>query len=578
MSTCSGRRGVLCGHEATEGDDRCVFHSEVEGKNPELFEQAVKEVRQGGEADWSGWVVPIACDFGDATFTKNADFGDVAFTMNANFRGATFAQFAIFDGATFTMNANFRGATFAQFAIFNGATFTMNANFRGAAFAQFANFDGATFTERALFAAARFIKDASFEGATFTKDASFAAATFTKDANFVSATFAQFASFAAATFTKDATFMRAAFAQFANFEGATFTQFASFAAATFTKDATFMNATFAQRAFFLSATFTQPAFFSSAMFTEDATFSGATFTEDATFMNATFAEDAYFMGTTFKRLARFERVTIKGRVTLENCKLIDQSSFDSTDVSRITFRLCELSGAVFANSHNLHEATFDRCKWGKLSEARLGWLNRLPPVSLEEVVWEETQARAEPTPGVTAEKGPRDWFREAEVVYREVRWSLESRKNFQQADQFAVREMEMRRLAYLGTPDSPWYQRFWGEIRANFLSVPGAYHLFGNYGQSILRPTVGMLFLVFLLAPLILICTDITVFPATFPGYSEAVLRTLRIVALLPDLPSPQGSLRTPEGLRQVAEVFFRLAGPFFALLFVIAVRRRVRR
>ena len=110
-------------------------------------------------------------------------------------------------------------------------------------------------------------------------------------------------------------------------------------------------------------------------------------------MDATFAQDAYFRGTIFKRLLQFERPVVKGRVILEDCKLIDRSSFDSTDVSRITFRRCELSGAVFANSHNLHEATFDRCTWGKLTEARLGWLNRLPPVSVAEVVSEETQAR-----------------------------------------------------------------------------------------------------------------------------------------------------------------------------------------
>ena len=386
-----------------------MFHSEVEGKATDFFKQAIEEVRQGGEADWAGWVVPIECNFEDVTFTRNARFVSVKFTQGVHFAGTTFAQGADFSFATFTQNAHFARATFAQDTYFIDATFSQNASFGG----------------------------------------------------------------------------------------------------------------------------------------------------------ATFAQDAYFRGTIFKRLLQFERPVVKGRVILEDCKLIDRSSFDSTDVSRITFRRCELSGAVFANSHNLHEATFDRCTWGKLSHP---------------VVWEETQARRELASGATNEKKPRDRFLEAEVVYRELRWSLESRKNFQEADQFAVREMEMRRLAYLGTPDSPWYQRFWGEIRANFLSVPGAYHLFGNYGQSISRPTVGMLILVFVLGPVLLIWTDTMAFPAPFPGYFDAVLRTLRIVALLPDLSSPQGSLPTPEGWRQVAEVFFRLVGPFFALLFAIAVRRRVRR
>ena len=411
MSTCPGRRDASCEREATESDDRCVFHSEVEGKATDLFKQAIKEASRGGEADWSGWVVPIECNFEDVTFTRNARFVSVKFTQGVHFAGTTFAQGADFSFATFTQNAHFARATFAQDTYFIDATFSQNASFGG----------------------------------------------------------------------------------------------------------------------------------------------------------ATFAQDAYFRGTIFKRLLQFERPVVKGRVILEDCKLIDRSSFDSTDVSRITFRRCELSGAVFANSHNLHEATFDRCTWGKLSHP---------------VVWEETQARRGLASGATNEKKPRYWFREAEVVYREVRWSLESRKNFQQADQFAVREMEMRRLTYLGTPDSSWWDRFCGEIRANLLSIPGAYHLFGNYGQSMLLPIFWIFLLVMLLGPLILICTDTTVFPATFPGYSEAVLRTLRIVALLPDLPIPQGSSlpATPEAGRQVAEVFFRLAGPFFALLFALAVRRRVRR
>ena len=481
MSTCPGRRDASCEREATESDDRCVFHSELEGKDAEPFEQAIEEIRQGGGANWSGWVIPIECNFEDVTFTHDSDFGEATFTQDASFKGATFTQDAFFWSATFT-------------------------------------------------------QDASFEDVTFTKDAKFMDTTFAQDARFVNT--------------------------------------------TFTQDALFGFATFAQRASFTGATFTQDASFISTTFAQDAYFSYTTFTQDASFMSTTFAQSAYFISTTFKRSVLLAAAIIKGRVTLDNCKLLDQSSFASTDVSRMTFRSCELSGAVFADSHNLHEATFDRCTWGKLSEARLGWLNRLPPVSVVGVVWEETLARAEPTPGVTEEKGPRDWFGEAEVVYREVRWSLESRKNFQKADQFAVREMEMRRLAYLGTPDSSRWDRFRGEIRANFLSIPGAYHLFSNYGQSMLRPTFWMLFLVLLLGPLILIYTDTTVFPATLPGYFDAVLRTLRIVALLPDLPLLQGSSphAPPEALRQVAEVFFRLAGPFFALLVAIAVRRRVRR
>ena len=525
MNTCSGRKGVRCEREATESEDRCVFHSELEGKDAEPFEQAIEEIRQGGGANWSGWVIPIECNFEDVTFTQDSDFGEATFTQDASFKGATF-----------TKNADFRDATFAQPARFRGATFAQDANFRRATFSQLADFEDAAFSQ---------------------------------DANFGGTTFAQRATFYAAVFT-----------QFADFGLATFAQRATFYAAVFTQFAYFGLATFAQRAYFTDATFTQDASFTGVTFTQDTSFISTTFAQDASFMATTFAQSAYFMSTTFKRSVWLTAATVKGRVTLENCELIDQSSFASTDVSRMTFRRCKLRGAVFADSHNLHEATFDRCTWGKWAEGRLGWLSRLPPVSIAEVVWEETQAREGPTPGVTDEKEQRDWFGEAEVVYREVRWSLESRKNFQQADQFAVREMEMRRLTYLGTPDSSWWDRFCGEIRANLLSIPGAYHLFGNYGQSMLLPIFWIFLLVMLLGPLILICTDTTVFPATFPGYSEAVLRTLRTVALLPDLPIPQGSSlpATPEAGRQVAEVFFRLAGPFFALLFVIAVRRRVRR
>ena len=171
-------------------------------------------------------------------------------------------------------------------------------------------------------------------------------------------------------------------------------------------------------------------------------------------------------------------------------------------------------------------------------------------------------------------------FQEGETVYREVRRSLETHKHFREADRFAVRELEMRRLAYLGTPGFHWWDRFWGQTRANFLTVPALYLLFGGYGQSIRRPAFWLVLVLLALGPWLMNWMDTAAFPSGWTGYMDGVVRPMRTVALLPDLPTPPGGTPPPPPapLRQVVEVLLRVAGPFFALLFAIAVRRQVRR
>ena len=470
--------GVDCPKDATERDGRCIFHSEIEGKDPARFEQALDGVGRTGEARWTGWVIPISCDFREATFTQDTDF---------------------------------RGATFTQDASFSGATFIRDANFTGAIFAKDADFRRATFTHGADFSAAQFTQDAGFRGANFTQDAEFSEATFAQHADFSEATFARRVGFSEATFTRWAEFGAAAFTQDADFSGATFTRGADFSAATFTHDAEFI---------------------------------GATFTQDAAFSGASFAQDCYFVGV-FKRSAQFDRAIFKGRATLQDCQLAEPSRFDDADVARVTFRRCRLAGAGFAHAFNLNDATFDQCDWGRWApphERTPGWLNRiLGPESVAAVVWEETQARDVMAGRITAERTQQALFQEAETVYREVRRSLETHKHFREADRFATRELEMRRLGNLSGPKTDWIDWLWGELRANLFSIPAAYQLFGGYGQSIRRPALWLVFVLFALGPWLLNWIDTAAFPSGWTGYTDGVVRTMRTVALLPDLPIPPG-------------------------------------
>ena len=438
-----------------------------------------------------------------------------------------------------------------------------------------------------------FIGDARFDGAKFTGDAQFDGASFGGDAGFYLVSFAGYVAFGRTKFAGDAGFDGASFAGYVAFEQASFARAAWFDRASFARAAWFGRASFTGDAWFDGANFTGDAQFGWANFTGDARFDRASFAGDARFDRASFAKGPSFLDVRFRRAANFADTSFATATTLDGARFGPGGSFARTDLRLVTFRRCHLGGVALDEAYNLALAEFDECTWGifwpqgwrRSRRVRvllllhnipiLGGLTRLLPVPLPipSVVQEERAARRENT---------KSDYERAQRVYRLLRRSLEDYKHFQEANRFAYRELEMRRLAYL-TRDRRWWLRLWGEVRANLLSFEALYHQLSGYGDTWWKPLVWLTLLL-LVAPLVLAWSGLQqggvsyrMAPGFGDGWWEASLdllgAALRTATLLPDSTGPQ-----PNFGAQLTLTFLRLASPFLALLFTLAVRRRFRR
>lgn len=442
------------------------------------------------------------------------------------------------------------------------------ARFNGTTFAGHAQFDGATFPGDAWFDHATFTGEARFNGATFTSAAWFFGATFTSAAFFSPATFTGMAVFTNAIFTGDAGFSRVTFASNAQFEGATFAGHAAFVGATFAGVAVFSRATFAGNAAFVGATFA-----------EDAWFDAAPFTGIDRFADCKFESAPSFRETRFEGGAGFTAVRFAARTTFDMTVFGPGSTFAHTVVVDLTFRACAMGTVALAEVYGVAKAEFDRVTWGEQlslsaspDEASNEPRHRINGVTVEEVKAQEGRTK--------------DDYETAERVYRELRRSAEEHKQFQEAHRLSTRELEMRWLS-LGTQRPAW----WGWLRMHLLSLPAWYRGLSDYGESAGKPLLRLALLL-MLSPVVLAAfgielgtksdhTEYSLQPlfqadlgAVWSAYETLFVFGLRSAVLLPDPPNiPVFSVWV-----QLWLVFLRLASPFLALLFSLAIRRRFRR
>ncbi|MFA5869032.1 MAG: pentapeptide repeat-containing protein [Candidatus Bathyarchaeia archaeon] len=289
-----------------------------------------------GSAGFNGATFEGHARFNETTFKGHARFNEATFKESAGFNGTTFEGHAGFDGATFKGSAGFNGTTFEGHARFHGATFKGHARFHGATFEGHARFNEATFKGYAGFHGATFKGSAGFDGATFEGHAGFDGATFEGDAEFDEATFEGHARFNEATFKGHARFNEATFKGDARFNGATFKGDARFNGATFKESAGFHGATFEGHARFDGATFEGSAGFHGATFKGSAGFDGATFKGHAGFDGATFEGDAGFDGATFKGSAGFNGATFEGHARFNETTFEGDASFNTTNFNGLT--------------------------------------------------------------------------------------------------------------------------------------------------------------------------------------------------------------------------------------------------
>ena len=281
------------------------------------------------------------------------DFKDTHFETPLSMSQFVFTQAVVFTSATFDGYAWFDSTTFSGDAWFGSATFNGDAWFGSARFSCYAWFDHATFSGDARFSSATVSGDAVFSGATFGGDTWFDGAKFTGYAWFDSATFSGDAWFDSATFSGEAWFGSASFGGDAWFGSARFSRYAWFDHAKFSGDARFSSATVSGDAVFSGATFGGDAWFDGAAFTGYAWFDSATFSGDAWLDSASFNGDAWFGNATFERFANFTGATFEKIASFSECQFGRTTSFRE---ARFQGAFPRLTGAI------LHQNTIFTAK------------------------------------------------------------------------------------------------------------------------------------------------------------------------------------------------------------------------
>ena len=176
---------------------------------------------------------------------------------------------------------------------------------------------------------------------------------FTQAVVFTSATFDGYAWFDSTTFSGDAWFGSATFNGDAWFGSARFSCYAWFDHATFSGEARFSSATVSGDAVFSGATFGGDTWFDGAKFTGYAWFDSATFSGDAWFDSATFSGDAWFGNATFERFANFTGATFEKIASFSDCQFGRTTSFRE---ARFQGAFPRFSGAI------LHQNTIFTAK------------------------------------------------------------------------------------------------------------------------------------------------------------------------------------------------------------------------
>jgi Pentapeptide repeats (9 copies) len=418
-------------------------------------------------------------NFSSAKFSAPAYFSSAKFSGEANFYSAKFSEESRFSSAKFSGEANFYSAEFSAPASFNLAEFSAPASFNLAEFSAPASFNSAKFSGEANFYSAKFSREANFSSAKFSAPASFNSAKFSREANFVSTMFSALANFNSAEFSREANFISTMFSALANFNSAEFSEEARFYSAKFSGEASFNSAKFSREANFSSAKFSAPANFNLAEFSAPASFNSAKFSEEARFYSAKFSGEANFNSAKFSGEANFKSefkdMAYFSYVLFEDGKKI---LFEAEDLSRVSFMNTDITRVRFS----------DRARWGTLKDK----FKVIEEEMLEEDVRKKSPQRVS--------------LGTVMAVYRNLRENYEYRLRYDEAGEFFIKEMELKRKyreenadeneknALGNTTGSKVVRNGWP--RRN-LSLTGLYYHLSRYGENLLRPTLVGVAIVF---------------------------------------------------------------------------------
>ncbi|HEY9386209.1 MAG TPA: pentapeptide repeat-containing protein [Nitrososphaeraceae archaeon] len=204
-----------CGEKCDEGTSQCLFHDEQYLQHQNCHEEIEKKKKQRltekiNESIFDkkplrciGYHLPNGVRI-TGNFPKTVDFSKSTF-QEVNFSKALFSDEVILVGTKFHGEAYFSETKFFGGANFSGAIFSHYTSFFGAMFSGGAYFNGTNFSE-VNFHGSRFYSEAHFPKAIFSKETEFIEARFSKEAYFYEVKFYAKVDFTAARFSHEAYF------------------------------------------------------------------------------------------------------------------------------------------------------------------------------------------------------------------------------------------------------------------------------------------------------------------------------------------------------------------------------------
>jgi uncharacterized protein YjbI with pentapeptide repeats len=276
----------------------------------------------------------------------------------------------------------------------------------------------------------------------------------------------------------------------------------------------------------ISKEFTVPVYFSDSQFVGKAHFTEANFKGTADFSGANFQGGAFFYEANFEGGANFYSVNFQGRVNFHSTTFyavtkFNQAEFQRADYYRTIFKkMVDLTGATFYGEVDFIESEFadsdetifryvvfysgDKTFFHVADLSKASFLN----TDLTEVRFNDKASLGEKA---------KDRFK-----IRDERILEEKFKGSDGAGQFFIREMELKRKYReviskeeensLEIKQNNWFRR-------NLFSLTGWYYHLSRYGESIWRPTLAGLVIVFLSTLFWLIQSD----PSGEPSFTNTV-------------------------------------------------------
>jgi hypothetical protein len=283
-----------------------------------------------------------------------------------------------------------------------------------------------------------------FSHAIFFGETSFFGAQFKGEASFYSATFYGETGFAEATFNKRT-----------DFDSAVFHKETGFTATHFHGNISFSNTIFKENSIFIFAHLSEcygdtdldnTAFhgetdFSEATFHGNTDFSSTTFHKKATFNHTTFIKKVYFFQTNFLNLTYFS-----GKFTTDTD--FYKAYFENKE--KVVFDIDNMHHVSFINTDIVGIRFSDNAIWGEEAKDRFRILDerRLEDIYKKEIDEEEND---EDKNDEEEEDNDKAWrmqvFNLGSIVaeYRNLRENYEYRRRYDEAGQFFIREMELKR-------------------------------------------------------------------------------------------------------------------------------------